>query len=252
MTDFEKQDVWEKFELLASDDAFKTRTDVIALVPLLSGGNGDLVNEAFELFWSVSCPRMLFDGALAEPLRPQNEGLMLECLEFLQRRHHVEYVPDSDETDIYLRLSTYVHIVAARAFRIMQSDGPSEEVVGCLIEVERAIERLARETRTISIRGIEALDTSEASVFFISTGAVAALAFMELSRVRRIDGDHASALHYLAKAAIYFDESVRNNRSTLNARYDDQEHSLDSYKLEARLQSLLDDHFHNRALFRRY
>ena len=76
-------------------------------------------------------------------------------------------------------------------------------------------------------------------------GAVAALAFMELCRVRRINGDYTGALHYLAKSAIYFDDTVRNDESTLSARFDKQEHSLDSYKREARLQSLLRDHLHD-------
>ncbi len=289
--DLELQQIRSKWEQLArlTNSTRGGRSDVHALMPFLISlsevldGLNDIIDDrelyrstaevtersfdpdyaAVELFWQTYRPVQMqldtsapgelgVDRLPAEPLSPHLEALMLECLDFLHKRHRVEYVPDGDDPDLYLRLSAYVHIVAARAFRIKQSDGLSEEVVGCLSEVERAIERLARETMTISIAGVQILDTSETPVFLISTGAVAVLAFMELSRDRRINRDYASALHYLAKAAIYFDETVRNNGSTLSARFDKHEHSLDSYKREARLQSLLSDRLHDRAPFRRY
>ena len=252
------QGVREKFgQLRALDDAYNNRSDFSALAPFLLDGNGDLFDEAdkaVEFFWNIYCPKLISNRARAEPLSPQSEGLMLECLELLQKRYRdlVEYVPDNEDPDLSVRLSTYVHLVAARAFRIMQSDGISDEAEYCLNEVERVIEWEARETLTKTLGGIKVRDTSEAPIRTISMGAVAALAFMELCRVRRINGDYTGALHYLAKSAIYFDNTVRNDESTLSARFDKQEHSLDSYKREARLQSLLRDHLHDPALFRRH
>ena len=253
MTDVEQQRLREKFrQLLSLNDGSENWPELFAPTPFLSADKDDLTEEAFELFWRVHRPKLPFDRVPADQSSRQSERLMLECLDLLQKRHCVEYVPDGDDHDLYLRLVTYIHIAAARTFRIKQSDGNSEEVMDCLIDVERAIERLARETMTVSVGGIEVLDTSETPVFLISVGAVATLIFMELSQVRRLHGDHPGALHYLAKAAIYFDEAVRNNGNTLNARYDSHEHSSDPYLREASLQSLLDDCLHNHALFRRY
>ena len=45
----------------------------------------------------------------------------------------------------------------------------------------------------------------------LGTQAVAALAYVELSRISRIDGDFVKALHYLAKAAEYYDFIVISN-----------------------------------------
>ena len=128
---------------------------------------------------------------------------MLECLEYLYVQHQVPYVPDSDDWRREGELIVYLHIAAARAFRLQQSergDRPSEEVLNCLNEVERTMSRLER-----------ADIYSDYPAYNTSTFAVVALVLMELSRVSRNSGDYTRALSYMAKAIYHYDAAVWDN-----------------------------------------
>ena len=166
-----------------------------------------------SLFWKTYCPEELSavtpaddEMALpATPLPPDLEHVMLECLEFLERRHRVSYEPDRDdlESESLLRqLTAYVHIAAARAFRVKHSErrekGLSEEAIDCLLKMERAVKWM----NSVSGTGLDYVllpDTAD-PLTDVSTGVVAALAYAELSSFKRADGDYMEALRYLAEA----------------------------------------------------
>ncbi len=158
---------------------------------------------------------------------------MLELLEYLEKRHRAPYEPDIDDGPRNDKLSIHLHIAAARAFRLKQSDGLSEEVVGCLNEVERTMKRL------LGVR--KRLDSFDGPAFDTSLIAVSALAFVELGRASRNSGDYTRALHYLAEAAIYYDSAVAYNEIPMEQRYDAED--LEGVgAVESQLRSILEGH----------
>ena len=72
------------------------------------------------------------------------EQFVLECLDWLYERYKVSYEPDG-ESSAFFELDAYIHIAAARAFRIKQNQGLSEEVTDCLTEIERTVKRIEAE-----------------------------------------------------------------------------------------------------------
>ncbi len=141
----------------------------------------------------------------ADPLPPDLEHVMLECLEFLERRHRVSYEPDRDDFEsetLLHQLTAYIHIAAARAFRIKHSErrekGLSEETIDCLREIERAVEWINSFSGT-GLGYVLLPDTAD-PLTDVSTGVVAALAYAELSSFKKADGDYMDALRYLAEA----------------------------------------------------
>ena len=161
--------------------------------------------DAMNLFWGIY--ELWKDGqTLGEPHVPaEYEGLFLEWLEHLQLSHQVPYIPDADDgLDNHFELMVYVHLAAARAFRIRRGSEISEEVLGCLIEVERIMKRLEATPRG------PGLFFDEAPSYYTSAGAILAMVYVELWRVRRAEGQHSEALHYLSGAARYYDVSSTN------------------------------------------
>ena len=103
----------------------------------------------------------------------------------------------------------FIHIAAARAFKLQQADGFSEEVRNCLDDVERTLDRLYRagfDHKYASWRGGER--RLEGVAIYHSTLAVSALSFVYLSRIRRLDGDNVTALQYLARAGELYEEAL--------------------------------------------
>ena len=149
---------------------------------------------AVELFWQTYRP--------SEPLSPEHEPLMLDCLNYIFGSCRVPYEPDADESQWIEDLQVYVHIAAARAFRIMRNeDGLSEAAAECFVEAERAIERIRSAkgaTRDYDI-GLLAVTLVE-----LSTNAVAALVLAESCRLQRAVGEYGAALHNLARADLLF------------------------------------------------
>ena len=207
------------------------RYDIVTLLAFKD--DADRCNP-ISLFWDVWDPRVLTinDSEVSikpAPALPQPiEGMVLDYLEHLHKRHRVPYEPDADDNDIkefydklpdYLKsgskssqtplpippklknLVTFLHVAAARAFRIKAYQGGSlsEDALDCLREVERTLDRLNR-------AGGDA--TPYTPGFQISAGAAAARAFVELSRVCRREGRHADALRYLARAVSEYDGAL--------------------------------------------
>ena len=160
---------------------------------------------------------------------------MVECLEFLEKRHRVPYEPDVDDNRWSDELKIHLHIAAARAFRLKQSEGLSEEVQVCLTEVERSLMRLGG-VRSVGLH-------YDSPAFDTSLVAVSALALLELSRVKNIDGEYVDALHYMAEAAICYDAAVTENEMPEESRYYyEYEDAEDLRVIESRLRSILKDH----------
>ena len=136
------------------------------------------------------------------------EEFVLKYLDWLYKRCEVSYEPDG-ESSAFFELDAYLHIAAARAFRIKQNQGLSEEVTDCLTEVERTVKRIEAEDGILP-HGEEMVAPCH------STQVIAALAHVELSRKSAIvDRDFVNALHYLAKAAEYYDFVVISNNELI-------------------------------------
>ena len=95
-------------------------------------------------------------------------------------------------------LLVFIHVAAARAFRVKRTDGYSEVVRECLNEVERTIERLKRNGLDMEE------DIQHMMAIFQSAYAVSSMAFVELGRISKIDGEYEKALHYFAMADEYY------------------------------------------------
>ena len=136
------------------------------------------------------------------------EQFILEFLDWLYECCKVSYEPDG-ESSAFFELDAYIHIAAARAFRIKQNQGLSEEVIDCLIEVERTEKRIEAE-QGLSFPYDESIAPCH------STQAIAALVYVELSRQSAVNGHYVDALHYLAKAMEYYDSAIISNDDLIN------------------------------------
>ena len=235
------------------------RWDVLALIRFMSETptwsffniSDSRMYKALELFWSQFRPtRLMFESlkpydfteAIAEPMSQIHEELMLQCLKLLQRPRQETYKPDGDHPEDFEQLdqlAIQVHVAAARAMRLRRSDGLSDEVVDCLREAEQAVARI--ELRWLQLAPGDRFGpfAEGMPVYYISTGAVAALTFAELSRVSKAARDYSETLKYMAKAATYFDQAVFSNRRTLSERYSDEERETKAYQDDASSQALL-------------
>ncbi len=136
------------------------------------------------------------------------EQFVLKYLDWLYKRCKVSYEPDG-ESSAFFELDAYLHIAAARAFRIKQNQGLSEEVTDCLTEVERTVKRIEAE------QGLS-LPYDEIIAPCHSTQAVATLAYVELSQQSAINGHYVDALHHLANAVEYYDSAVLSNNDLID------------------------------------
>ena len=167
-------------------------------------GTSSVLYDAMHLFWGVY--EIWKDGGMyCGSVPPEEyEDLFLDWFEHLYHSHRVPYIPDVDDIDNHDELFTYLHIAAARAFRIRKGNEISEEVLDCLREVERTMKRLQ------SMGGGPDSFFGEAPSFYTSTGAIVAMVFVELWRIRQAEGRYADALHYLSSAARYYDGAATN------------------------------------------
>jgi len=188
--------------------------------------------DAMHLFWGVYELWKNGHNQVAEFLQPEYEDLFLDWFEHLQNSHRVPYVPDrQDGVDNFEHLIIYAHIAAARSFRIRTGNELSEEVLDCLAEVERAIARLEAPSKG------SGFFFDEAPSFYTSAGAILAMVFVELWRIRQAEGRHADALHYLAGAARYYEAASAN----FYGEYIDElwpEIAEEEHRWESRLQNL--------------
>ena len=163
-----------------------------------SDDTGTNLYTAMSLFWDVY--ELWKDGYSysGSVLPAEYDDLFLEWFEHLYRSHRVPYIPDADDgLDNHDELFTYLHIAAARAFRIRNGKEVSEEALDCLIEVERTMALL----RPMS--GEPSEFYIEAPSLYTSAGAIVAMAHVELWRIRKSEGHYTDALHYLSMAAQY-------------------------------------------------
>lgn len=176
--------------------------------------------DPIGLFWVLYPPHRDSKNGPAAALPAEWEEVILKSLERLYHRHQVSYEPDAGipvENDFQeslvsgrqlipgpLRdLITFIHIAAARAFRIkrFQGGGLDEVALDCLREVDRARVRLS--ILDSQERGIiKLLDLDPAQTFLLSTYAVGAKALVELGRVQHRQGNYAEALHCIARAVF--------------------------------------------------
>ena len=196
-------------------------------------GSDDALYDAMRLFWGVY--ELWKEGQTpGGPHVPgEYEELFLEWIEHLQLSHQVPYVPDADDyLDNHFELMVFVHVAAARAFRIRRGSEISEEVLGCLMEVERTMARLEATPRGPGDF------FGEAPSYYTSAGAILAMVYVELWRVRRAEGRYSEALHYLSGAARYCDAASTNFYGDLIdvlwPKVAEEEH-----RWESRLQRLL-------------
>ena len=183
------------------------RSDLVDLASCAKSGVAS--DDPIGLFWNLYAPFHYLRG-LNDPvpeLSEQSERLVLDLLESLYSCHQVAYVPDSERSmtpDKLNDLVTFLHIAAARAFRIKRSQGErlSEEVLGCFSEVERTMARLEPGM-------YEVFDSEDTVGVQLSANAVSSKVYAELGRVCQGEGRYADALHYLARAAVDSDYAVR-------------------------------------------
>ncbi len=191
----------------------------------------DTAPDPVDLFWSFYRPRFYYrnDNDTTEEFSELVNKIVLKFLESLYQTHRVPYDPDGDDSDIQdfrsspsgtladvlheaseipeeiTKLLRFLHIAAARAFRIQQNQGGnlSEEVLTCLREVERAVNRL-KLAGLVDPTGIVDLivpdEFGELRAEFFSAQLVSAKAFAELSHFSRGQGRYAEGLSYLAEA----------------------------------------------------
>ena len=154
---------------------------------------------------------------------------VLEVLELLYHRHRVTYEPDADDSEVRAFLEAHddgppdsmalpvafknalvlIHVAAARAFKLLLTDGLSEEVRACLVDVERTLDRLCRAGFDHKTPMWQAGPTRlEGVAIYHSTLAVSAISFVSLSRMSQAEGRYADALHYLARAGELYEYAL--------------------------------------------
>ena len=228
VSQLERDEAWDRLSLVGVADEGR-RTDVATLLRFRD--DVDSFHPMY-LFWDLYRP-MLRDSegnrSPAPRLSEQDERTVLEVLELLYLRHRVVYEPDADDSDIRRFLEAhddgspdsmefppvfkngliFIHVAAARAFKLQETDGFSEEVRSCLDDLERALARLYRagfdHKYSVWRYGPRRL---VGFAVYKSTLAVSALSFLYLSRIRRLDGHYAKALHYLSQADELYDEAL--------------------------------------------
>ena len=202
-------------------DLYRPQTDIgVDLAPTpVSLHGGRVTLHASEVFVGESP---------APPLSESYEGLVLDLLERLYRQNRVRYEPDGDSLDfkefrkeldlyddsgvlafpgIFKQLIVYLHVAAARAFRVKQRDGYTEECLDCLREVERT------RTQLDCAKGLYwSIDDGSYIETFLSAQhsavATAAIAFVELARVSRREGRYDEALHYFVGALRDYSDAI--------------------------------------------
>lgn len=210
------------------EDGIQYRTDLTALW-LATSPDIEKVTPV-DLFWNLHRPKLTstskagdLEVSVAPRLSEEIQRLVLDCLEHLQARYEVRYEPDESDSELreffnelgnlppsasiqgipiprkLMQFVVYLHVVAARAFvmKQLQGDGLSEEVLTCLREAEGTIDRLGHVGMNES--------SLHRMLFQVSSWAVAARVFVELSRFHRSNGDLSNALSRFAIAADFQD-----------------------------------------------
>ena len=205
---------------LRQDDG--VRDDIFAPLFLLMSDNSS-PNYAIALFWELYQP----DSRLSV----QAERVVRDCLDWMYQKYKVPNEPDPDGSATKRFLVTYdaqnhadsstfpdalkndlifIHVAAARAFKLSEANGFSDDTRSCASEVERTFARLrlAGLEPKERINPMEGEGNLEGMGVFLSTLAATAITFVELSRISRVDGRYADSLHYLAQAGELYEYAL--------------------------------------------
>ena len=197
------------------------------------------VNNSMGVFWDIYQRRKGAGGSF--PPDPSidaetYEGMMLELLDYLYQTNKVSYQPDVDDSEKYERLLVHLHIAGGRALRIRNGPELSEEALDCFREVSRVYERI-RQIPAWSRHIYESV--TEPSVL-ISTLAVAAMSYLELSRFHRRDkGHYEKALGDLRLGIELYEDALWNSRLLDNSGETDSSFSEEETACQKRLKNLL-------------
>ena len=189
--------------------------DTLGLISCMNGA----VRDPIGLFWGLKTPSYRYKTD-APQLSEEIEEVVLKSLERLYQYHKdkVTYEPDGDvisEDDFQESLEsghiiipeklkdlmTFLHVAAARAFRIKQNQGGGwdEDSLTCLEETARTFERIeSLNRRGMGIDMILYQDPSQ--TFLLSTHTVGGIALFELGLNRYRKESYADALRYMAEA----------------------------------------------------
>ena len=192
-------------------------SDMLALMQCIDG----VVRDPIGLFWHFYDPHYNYpkSGPISE-IPEEWERVVLDSLERLYDIYRVRYEPDLEsleENDFQFSvdsgrpiipdklkdLITFLHVAAARGFRIKhyQGGGLDETSLDCLREVVRTLERIGSlDGREVGI--IQVLEQDPSQSFLLSTYAVGAKALVEIGRMHQRQGHYEDALHNMARAAL--------------------------------------------------
>ena len=225
---YDQGDIWSRLPPAATSD-YGVRQDIATLLRFQN--DADAFNPMY-LFWDLYQPTVKdSDGerSCASRLSEQGRRAVLEVLDLLYRRHRIGYYPDSGDSDmrafleahedgppydmefpdVFKNALVFIHVTAARAVMLHQTDGFSEEVRACLAEVERTLDRLYRAGFDHKTRLREWGPTRlEGIAVYHSTLAVSAICFVHLSRICRTEGRYGDGLHYLARAGDLYEYAL--------------------------------------------
>lgn len=168
-----------------------------------------------DIFWQLQRPTIIKFGEFGENVKPESiiveeskvsfpllpddmEETFLHMLDELESQTRIIYQPDVDPGSILDGLFTYIHIAAARAFRLKCLGGYNDDV-------EQGFEASLKLIRWM---GIKPDDMSDAPIDFVSSGAIAALILIEFFQMKRIDAKYGEALHLLAEGLQYITQDI--------------------------------------------
>ena len=203
-------------------------------------GDPDSINPMY-LFWSFYQPGRAGHSASAThnpvlaQLQKESDRDVLERLHTLYGRYRPSSAPDRDNSATSRFLLNYdyledrdgmefpvdlkndlifIHVAAVRALILGLTDGFSEEMKGCLDEVDRTFGRLRisgfkpEDRIASSSLRLEDEPNLEGLGIFLSTLAVTAISYVTLSRISRGESRYADALHYLAEAGRLYEYAI--------------------------------------------
>lgn len=192
--------------------------DELLRLPSLCLGSLEFSEAAsMHLFWALYRPGQT-DGQLPRPIQEK----VIKFLDETEKLSRVPYEPDNEPP--WEKLSTYIHLAATKIFILKRRDGYSDDVRETLKEAERALERFGVQFVDWDLRlgNLSALMEKGIGDYqsLLSILGIAGLLFLELSRIRRIDGDYVDALHLFAQGLACACDSYTGADDDLLNKYD--------------------------------